>query len=235
MDADDVSMPVRFERQMDFLKKNPDVGLLGTGAQIINEKGEFLYKAVFPTSHQEIVNFFPMRNPFIHSSIIYKLAAVKEQGGYNTMLHSAQDVALWIEMSKKNRLGVLREILVKIRVHGRRTTESFQKAKRLVEALFAYYQFIRLPIVSEKSRITAMFRCAIILYKLGNRKKAIRFILNVVGRNPVGCLLNAYIWKGLAMVALYDLLPKMKYSFKKYLSIQSRQPIQHHNLFKFFI
>jgi len=217
MDADDISLPHRFERQMAFLKKMPDVALLGTGARTIDEKGETLSRIVYPTTHQDIVNFFSMRNPFMHSSVIFRLDAVREQGGYNSRIRYAQDFSLWIDMSKKNELANLKDVLVKVRIHSGQATRGFRKTIRLSEELLLADRSIQLPGISEKSRIAGMFHRAAILYRLGQRKQAVRFALNVFGNNPTACLLNTYIWYVFATKVLYDLLPKVRFSIRKFL------------------
>src|SRR5215831_13102998 len=40
MDADDVSLPQRLEKQLDYLEQRPDIGLLGTWIQDIGPNGE---------------------------------------------------------------------------------------------------------------------------------------------------------------------------------------------------
>lgn len=217
MDADDVSLPERFERQMAFLNKMPNVALLGTGADMIDEKGEFLFRSVFPTTHQNIVNSFPLMNPFAHPSVLFKLDAVREKGGYNSRIRYVQDFELWIEMAKKFRLSNLKEILVKIRLHSGQTTLGFRKAMRLSEELLLADQIISLPEISENAKQAGMFQRAFILFKLGYRKKAFRLSASSFCNNPAGCLLNAYIWKGIMIKVMYH-LKKTQYSTKKYLT-----------------
>jgi glycosyltransferase involved in cell wall biosynthesis len=43
-DADDRSLPGRMRRQYEYLGSHPDMALLGTGAEVIDSKGEFLYE-----------------------------------------------------------------------------------------------------------------------------------------------------------------------------------------------
>src|SRR3954471_23282431 len=39
MDADDVSMPERLERQVGFMEAHPEIAVLGTGAELVDKKG----------------------------------------------------------------------------------------------------------------------------------------------------------------------------------------------------
>lgn len=48
MDSDDISHPDRLMKQVNFLKNNPDVIVVGCQADIINESGEVIGKKRFP-------------------------------------------------------------------------------------------------------------------------------------------------------------------------------------------
>ena len=50
MDADDISLPERFEQQIAFLSANPDIGLLGVGYWTMNAKGEKQKLISLPTA-----------------------------------------------------------------------------------------------------------------------------------------------------------------------------------------
>src|SRR5713226_1611157 len=54
MDADDVSLHNRLERQLHFLRARPDVVLLGGGAEVIDESGNRLFSIDAPTGNDEI-------------------------------------------------------------------------------------------------------------------------------------------------------------------------------------
>ena len=52
-DADDISLQNRFEEQLIYLEKHPEVALLGTSAYKIDERGEILAKVIVPTEEDE--------------------------------------------------------------------------------------------------------------------------------------------------------------------------------------
>ena len=55
LDADDLSHPLRLKQQIEFLDAHPDVGLVGSWAEFIDEVGLFVSLKKGPISHQEIV------------------------------------------------------------------------------------------------------------------------------------------------------------------------------------
>lgn len=55
MDADDVAHPQRLEKQVEFLKANPNIDLVGTAMRVLDDTGRVLGKRIFPVSHTQIV------------------------------------------------------------------------------------------------------------------------------------------------------------------------------------
>lgn len=112
MDADDVSLPERFERQLAFLDAHPDVGLLGTGCHEISAGGEILRTISPPGDDGAIRRALIQRNPFVHSSVMVRREALDRAGLYDEALPVAQDYDLWVRMSRITRLANLPEPLV---------------------------------------------------------------------------------------------------------------------------
>jgi glycosyltransferase involved in cell wall biosynthesis len=67
MDADDVAYPQRFERQVQYLKENPEVDLLGCAMLVFGSEGRAIGKRRVPTTHAEICRRpkagFPLFHP----------------------------------------------------------------------------------------------------------------------------------------------------------------------------
>jgi len=67
MDADDVSLPDRLEKQVKFLIDNPEYAVVGSCAYVINTEGEVVGKKIMPETHKDIYKnlftFHPMINP----------------------------------------------------------------------------------------------------------------------------------------------------------------------------
>ena len=115
MDTDDICVPERFEKQVDFIQKNPDVIMLGGQ---IAEFGENINDIVayrnVPTTQQEIVRFTRLRCPFNHMTVAYQKSKVIECGGYQGL---QEDYTLWIKMVATGlNVANLPDILVYARV-----------------------------------------------------------------------------------------------------------------------
>lgn len=95
MDADDICTPDRFEKQIDFLKKHPEVGIVG--GQIKEFEKEIVDLSVsrkLPTTHEELLAFSKKRSPFNHPTVVYKKSVVQQAGNYQDD-HLYEDYALW--------------------------------------------------------------------------------------------------------------------------------------------
>jgi glycosyltransferase involved in cell wall biosynthesis len=72
MDADDVMVSDRLEKQITFLKRNPKVIVLGGQCELINEKGEKIGQKLFPLTHKEIYQMMYEAMPVQQPTMIVK-------------------------------------------------------------------------------------------------------------------------------------------------------------------
>ena len=156
MDADDVALPERFERQLAFLDAHPDVGLLGTGCHEISPAGEILRTIRPPEEDGAIRRALIQRNPFVHSSVMMRRSAVERVAGYNESLQVAQDYDLWMRLTRITRMANLAEPLVL-----RRLTPGMVSRARDTERLRTELRIKRQAITSGAYPA----RCAIYLVK----------------------------------------------------------------------
>ena len=112
LDADDVALPERIERQRTFLDMHRDVGLLGTGAREVDLNDREVAIVRPPAEDGDIRRALIRTNPFVHSSVMVRRTALEQVGGYDEALAVAQDYDLWMRMSRITRLGNLPEPLV---------------------------------------------------------------------------------------------------------------------------
>jgi len=123
IDDDDIAAPRRLERTVEFLKANLDVDLVASRYERRYEhEGTVETDTVYPPeTHKELVNELPFRNPFAHSLVTYRRAAVNELGGYRD-IHSCIDYDLWVRMAVAGcRFGLVPEALGTIRKHEDRS------------------------------------------------------------------------------------------------------------------
>ncbi|MDB5137232.1 MAG: glycosyltransferase [Mucilaginibacter sp.] len=137
-DADDICLPQRLEKQLNFLEDHPDYVLVGSDAEYIIENGDFLFSfQCIAHSNDEIQQKLYVYCPFIHSSVMYKRDDVIKAGGYNVHAHNFEDYLLWTSLAKTGKLQNLREPLIKVRLNASSVTidekwrgERFRQLKR---------------------------------------------------------------------------------------------------------
>ena len=116
MDADDVALPDRFEKQLAFLEAHPDIDLVGgwIGEFSRNEKSYDTIRKV-PDSMEEIVRFAKYRNPINHMTVMFRKKSVQRAGGYRHF-PGFEDYGLWVRMIRNGAyLANLPEVLVAAR------------------------------------------------------------------------------------------------------------------------
>jgi len=118
LDADDLCEPTRLEEQINFVRKHPEVVLLGTGFIEIDEQGQVIKKHLYPSKHSVLVQHLEhLQSFFPHSSAFYRLDTVRLIGGYNLHFRMAQDWQLWSELALRGKVMCLPKYLVHIRKH----------------------------------------------------------------------------------------------------------------------
>ncbi len=117
LDADDLALPGRFGRQVEFLAARPELALVASDAHYIDELGRSFALCTGPTSPEEIRARLPIGDCIVHSSVIYRADCVRAVGGYREELPLASDYDLWIRLSERYPLASLAEPLVGYRVH----------------------------------------------------------------------------------------------------------------------
>ena len=101
MDADDIALPNRFERQLAFLADHPDTGVIGCWTTDIDEFGEpfALAGADHPVTHEQFVAAIPGGPLLCHPSATMRLEPVRAVGGYHAAFRHCEDYDLWLRLA----------------------------------------------------------------------------------------------------------------------------------------
>lgn len=136
-DADDVSHPERFARQIAELARRPRTVVLGSWAVVYSERTGLRdphYHATGDLTIRSQLRLGPA--PFVHSSVIASRAACLRVGGYPARYPSAEDYALWGLLRTEGRLANLPMHLVLYRHQEREPGSEFRaRERRLTEEL----------------------------------------------------------------------------------------------------
>lgn len=158
MDADDISMPQRLEKQIDFMMRKSNVAVLGSDIAIFNDKGTLQtgWSSDSP-SRMKVDLFFSCG--LAHPSVMMRHDVIKELGGYDPDYNGLEDYELWCRVIEKYDITTLPDVLLKYRIHESQVTknptaeygERFRKLKMrqlsqlgidpMCDTANAYYKF----------------------------------------------------------------------------------------------
>jgi glycosyltransferase involved in cell wall biosynthesis len=117
LDADDVCLPHRLERQMTFLSSHPDVDVYGSRIIVIDENGRRIARRNLPITHDAIALRLQRTNPLSHPSVMFRKASVEAAGGYEPN-QVVEDFELWCRMLTRGaRFAASEEPLILYRFH----------------------------------------------------------------------------------------------------------------------
>jgi glycosyltransferase involved in cell wall biosynthesis len=122
LDADDRALPERFARQARHLEENPDVGLLGSWANRIDEQGRPRGRIAPATDPEELARVLMRANPFVHSSVMLRVELARRLGGFRPAFRAAEDYDLWLRVAETAKTANLPEPLVDYRWHEENVT-----------------------------------------------------------------------------------------------------------------
>jgi len=118
MDADDVSLPERFERQIEFLEAHPKVGILGSEALFIDSQGQEIARMVHERNDLTIRWTSLLANVFFHPTVMIRRAVLTENNlCYQSGIKSGQDYDLWLHLLEHTQGANLDRPLVRYRVY----------------------------------------------------------------------------------------------------------------------
>lgn len=159
MDSDDISLPNRLEYQLNFLKKNPDIGVLGSDVIIINENIKSISEVQFnfnkkkkfknfflqnPKTHDCCLWFLLFDNCFYHPTTMFKKSLIDIAGYYD---HSgSEDFDLWTRLINKTRFSNLKIPLLLYRQHSNQISKkknTIEYNKRIVARSRAFYEILK--------------------------------------------------------------------------------------------
>jgi len=98
LDADDFALPDRLNLQSVLLDNKPNVVLVCSNAELIDENGKSIGVTNFPSEHDSLVTNLIKLNPFPHSSVMYRREKALKVGGYNLRCEKSIDYNFYLEL-----------------------------------------------------------------------------------------------------------------------------------------
>lgn len=136
MDADDISTPDRFEKQINFLVENPAVQVLSSGYALFREKNiSHIYQ--LPVADKDIKEQLNYSSAICHAGSVFLKNHILNFGGYNENMDILEDIELWLRIRKETSFHNLDDILYLIRVkENSMTSNEASKPKQFFKDIY---------------------------------------------------------------------------------------------------
>ncbi len=117
MDADDICVSDRFEKQVSFFKTNNSVDIMGSFIEEIDENDKFIQKVIYPINHKEMRIFLGRRNPLAHMTVMFRRSYFDKVGIYPEDTYLDEDTMFWFNGFKNGCIFAnIPEVMVRVRV-----------------------------------------------------------------------------------------------------------------------
>ena len=135
MDADDVMLPRRIERQMAFAEGHPELAVGSCLVYYIDARGRRIGKSYSDLTTPSNVKKYVSQNKLIglhHPGALLRRQTVLDVGGYRGQFWPADDIDLWNRIAEKDVLILVQqEYLLEYRIHSRSVSIGSVKDARL--------------------------------------------------------------------------------------------------------
>lgn len=214
MDADDISLPERFEKQVDFLKSHTEYIVCGTGVELIGEwekkhSNKYICRTI-PEREQFRINLLFGNYPnIVHPTAMFNNTMLKKHGiTYNENYPLAQDYRMWVSCSEVAECANLPETLLNYRVHGKAVSSDKKQLQSEIAIRIMQEQLDKLflQLSDEYTVIHKSFLSSRKEYNL-KCKEWIKILLKQNKRHKVynQKLLRKTLWKKWAEISYFGL------------------------------
>jgi glycosyltransferase involved in cell wall biosynthesis len=205
LDADDLAAPIRFERQLDFLHRNPDVSVVGSWTQRIDAEGREIGIWTPPTDRAALLDLFGYANPIVHSSAMYRAAPARAVGGYSANFPYAQDCALWLRLLALGPPAIIGEVLCSHRTLAGGMTRKKSGLVLVARDTLATLEYAAAHLTlsdlsrarNREERTIAAVRCGLALVRSARITEGCRMLADAAVRNPRGLFWNRVVREAL--------------------------------------
>jgi glycosyltransferase involved in cell wall biosynthesis len=119
MDCDDLCKPDRIAAQQDYMDRHPDLDMVGSFADVVDEQGRHLFFEGTSGGQAAIARKLFDAAAFKHPTFFYRVASVARLGAYSDAYPYAEDYEFMRRISARGRIDCLDDVLV---VYEKNTT-----------------------------------------------------------------------------------------------------------------
>lgn len=140
MDADDISLPDRFQKQIDFLMANENVDVLGGAIEEFEDlQSSKSFIRSYPRTHLAVKKSIPYGSPVAHPAVMFRRSIILAGHRYKDDLKKSQDVEFWFRLIANGyKINNLPDILLKFRIN--KNFASRRSIGKAQNELFIYWR-----------------------------------------------------------------------------------------------
>lgn len=126
-DADDVSLPDRIQKEVDYFERHPEVGLIAGGFQRINQEGKKIGQPIIHPEESYILKYWlSFESVLCQPAAMMRRTALDKAGLYDPAFTVAEDFDLWGRIAAVTEVANLQEVLILHREHMHNVSISLQ-------------------------------------------------------------------------------------------------------------
>jgi GT2 family glycosyltransferase len=139
LDSDDLAMPDRLAMQVDFMRRHPDVAVVGSAIRIIDAHGVAHRRQAYPCAPEEVRSALLYGCALAHPAVMMRRDVVLAIGGYRESFRHAEDYDLWLRLAEKHELANLPQELLRYRQHGSSVSFRHRQQQALATYVARYF------------------------------------------------------------------------------------------------
>lgn len=161
MDADDICLPERFEKQITYLNQHKEISLLGSSVIFFEDNG-YEFMGYQPLEHDEIKVELLLGYTMMHPSVMMRLNDFRKHNlNYDISFRYSQDFDLWVRAIALLKFANIKEPLLKMREHPNKISRELKPQQKLLSDRIRKNQLEFLGIKFTEDEITTFhLRCS---------------------------------------------------------------------------
>lgn len=135
MDGDDISLPDRFEKEIDYLEKHPEIAVVGGQIDIMDGNGVTISHRTYPNKGILLDLYSCVRCLLAHPTVMMRRELIDAGYRYNEKLKMSEDLDLWLRLLNDcYKIENLDDTLLRYRVESNFTVKRTAVEQRLCMA-----------------------------------------------------------------------------------------------------
>lgn len=175
MDADDISIADRLQKQVDFLQRHSDVIAVGGQCELIDKTGQSIGIKSFAQDHEQIYNNLYQYNPIQHPSLMINTELLgKQKITYHTEVLLAHDLEVLFKLTQYGRLANMPSVVLKYRIrhdslslkHPKETFRHTLAVRKMAKKMYGYVPTVKGMIIHNLQKVVMFLLPSFVVYPL---------------------------------------------------------------------